>query len=365
MGPNDEWWSGGYVKAVRKNVYIYIFFFLRMYLITSSSFYCSIVSLFFFFFNERWWDELGGYDPKMEGWGGENIDQSLRIWLCGGEIVSVQDSYVAHMWRDGGKKKTMANYNRVGDSYRNKWRAVSAWFGPFKQVVLNYPEFKRFASTQEDLSTYEEIQRKLQCQHFGSYIDRFSNIYFESGVLPEYIFSLESVNYPGYCLSTQGFPLGHGKVASGQLVILECDIFSPFQIWHHANRENHENVDVTRLKPEHFHSLRMYQSDQCVRYSGNRFDTSVAVIDGSDLSQTARWVADKNGDNSLEEGRIMLDRSPKCMGVANFGQYTLRAVPCMIGSEESDDLPLWKKTNVIKSRERRIYERWSAKRRGE
>jgi GT2 family glycosyltransferase len=58
--------------------------------------------------SRRWWQETGGYDTAMLGWGGENLDQSLRIWLCGGEIYSASDSYVAHMWRDGSKPKTNA-----------------------------------------------------------------------------------------------------------------------------------------------------------------------------------------------------------------------------------------------------------------
>ena len=37
--------------------------------------------------SRAWWNETEGYDKQMQGWGGENIDQSLRIWLCGGEIV--------------------------------------------------------------------------------------------------------------------------------------------------------------------------------------------------------------------------------------------------------------------------------------
>jgi hypothetical protein len=36
-----------------------------------------------------------GYDPSMRSWGGENIDQSLRTWLCGGEIVYAEGSRVA------------------------------------------------------------------------------------------------------------------------------------------------------------------------------------------------------------------------------------------------------------------------------
>eukprot|EP00971_Amphidinium_carterae_P316249 6285976-Amphidinium_carterae.1 len=34
-----------------------------------------------------WWRESGGFEKGMRGWGGENSDQSLRTWLCGGDIV--------------------------------------------------------------------------------------------------------------------------------------------------------------------------------------------------------------------------------------------------------------------------------------
>lgn len=38
---------------------------------------------------------VAGYDSSMRSWGGENIDQSLRTWLCGGEIVYAEGSRVA------------------------------------------------------------------------------------------------------------------------------------------------------------------------------------------------------------------------------------------------------------------------------
>lgn len=42
----------------------------------------------------------------MIAWGGENIDQSLRSWLCGGRIEVAQGAFVAHMWRDPNNPKT-------------------------------------------------------------------------------------------------------------------------------------------------------------------------------------------------------------------------------------------------------------------
>ncbi|CAE8587049.1 unnamed protein product, partial [Polarella glacialis] len=58
----------------------------------------------------RWWEETGGYDDKMVAWGGENIDQSLRSWLCGGRIEVAEGAYVAHMWRDASNPKTLLKY---------------------------------------------------------------------------------------------------------------------------------------------------------------------------------------------------------------------------------------------------------------
>lgn len=62
--------------------------------------------------SRRWWEETGGYDTKMVAWGGENIDQSLRSWLCGGRIEVADGAYVAHMWRDPKNPKTVARYKR-------------------------------------------------------------------------------------------------------------------------------------------------------------------------------------------------------------------------------------------------------------
>ena len=41
---------------------------------------------------------LNSYDDGMLEWGGENIEQSLRCWMCGGEIVVERNSQVGHIF---------------------------------------------------------------------------------------------------------------------------------------------------------------------------------------------------------------------------------------------------------------------------
>ena len=152
--------------------------------------------------SRRWWEETGGYDTKMVAWGGENIDQSLRSWLCGGRIEVAEGAFVAHMWRDPKNPKTVLRYLNIPapfwiffgwevfkffsfsftftdfmtslscpshldpfyfsedrtthddttvrtrypiptkDVMRNKARAASAWFGDFTEKVMTFPEYE-------------------------------------------------------------------------------------------------------------------------------------------------------------------------------------------------------------------------------
>merc|ERR1719247_1001564 len=78
-----------------------------------------------------WWIESGGFDNSMRGWGGENVDQSLRTWLCGGEIVRAKSSRIAHMWRVPSDSRTSAHYKHVSYGVDNIARVAAAWFDKF------------------------------------------------------------------------------------------------------------------------------------------------------------------------------------------------------------------------------------------
>ncbi|CAK0888102.1 unnamed protein product [Prorocentrum cordatum] len=142
-----------------------------------------------------WWRKTGGYDDQMLSWGGENLDQSLRTWLCGGEIMVAEGSRVAHMWRDPRKPHTMMKYVIPSDhTRRNRLRAATAWLGAWAQKVRSFQEFEAFGPDGElsvgSLDNIERDRAGLGCGDFASYLDRFRDLYLDTGMLPERVFHL-------------------------------------------------------------------------------------------------------------------------------------------------------------------------------
>jgi len=134
----------------------------------------------------------------MVAWGGENIDQSLRVWLCGGRIEVAEGAFVAHMWRDPNNAKTILRYPiPTKDVMRNKARAATAWFGPFKDKTMTFPEYEQFTVNREslgDMSNFDRLKAKQKCAPFTSYVSRFSYIYLDAGLIPAEIFQLREAS---------------------------------------------------------------------------------------------------------------------------------------------------------------------------
>jgi polypeptide N-acetylgalactosaminyltransferase len=53
-----------------------------------------------FAIRKDYFEYLGYYDTGFELWGGENLELSFKVWMCGGQMFQVFCSHVGHMYRE-------------------------------------------------------------------------------------------------------------------------------------------------------------------------------------------------------------------------------------------------------------------------
>lgn len=117
-----------------------------------------------------WWEQSGTYDSQMTEWGGEQIEMSLRLWRCGGSIVTLPCARVGHMFRKS------RPYKFHGEAlYRNNKRVAAVWL---ENHVADAAEADSF--TFSDLSGAGSItdraalKKRLGCKSMDWYL---KNVY--------------------------------------------------------------------------------------------------------------------------------------------------------------------------------------------
>jgi len=269
--------------------------------VDSSDRYIPVISGGLLGMSRRWWQETGGYDKEMLGWGGENLDQSLRVWLCGGEIVMAPNSQVAHMWRDG-SVKTVARYKHVGDTQRNRARAIYAWYGEFADKLNDYPSFSsRHAGPDGkpwygDLGNFQEVKDRLGgCRPFAWFLKRFADIYLDGGIVPAEVFMLQDEK-SGKCLHYQGHAGTSGTGSEGA-DLADCNEHDDRQFWHAGNMD--------RSTKKCCSGLRAWNTDQCLKggQGGGKAITTICTVAGLDSQQD--WGLRDSGQ---------LSRGSQCLG---------------------------------------------------
>uniref|UniRef100_A0A0N5ADP8 Glyco_trans_2-like domain-containing protein n=1 Tax=Syphacia muris TaxID=451379 RepID=A0A0N5ADP8_9BILA len=117
--------------------------------------------------NRKYFYEMGGYDTGMETWGGENIEMSLRIWLCGGSVLVNPCSHVGHIFR---MRRPYQSKSGLDTNLYNSLRAVKVWFDDYqKYFYVKRPDAKKMDVG--DLSARLELKKKLKCKPFKYFID--------------------------------------------------------------------------------------------------------------------------------------------------------------------------------------------------
>jgi len=126
-----------------------------------------------FTIRKDWFEKLGYYDEGMEIWGGEQLELSFKVWMCGGSIEIVPCSRVGHIFRSFSPYKWRTDLNIPEYNYK---RVAEVWMDEYKH--LYYDRLGTLGSTEADnVATFGDVQARkelresLKCHDFGWFIE--------------------------------------------------------------------------------------------------------------------------------------------------------------------------------------------------
>jgi len=143
--------------------------------------------------------DIGTYDQGMQVWGGENLEISFRVWMCGGFLEIHPCSRVGHVFRKqtpytfpGGTAKVI---------HHNAARTADVWMDEYKEFFYHMvPAAKRVDSG--DVTGRKKLREGLQCKTFRWYLE---NVYPESPIPIDFL-SIGQIKNPqlNICFDTLG-----------------------------------------------------------------------------------------------------------------------------------------------------------------
>ncbi|XP_045521335.1 N-acetylgalactosaminyltransferase 6-like [Pieris brassicae] len=110
--------------------------------------------------------ELGGYDPGLDIWGGEQYELSFKIWQCGGRMVDAPCSRVGHIYRKFAPFPNPGHGDFVGRNYR---RVAEVWMDEYAQYLYKRrPNYRNIDTG--DISEQKALRERLRCRSFRWFI---------------------------------------------------------------------------------------------------------------------------------------------------------------------------------------------------
>ncbi|XP_071451657.1 polypeptide N-acetylgalactosaminyltransferase 11-like [Hetaerina americana] len=114
--------------------------------------------------------QMGEYDEGMNIWGGENLEISFRIWMCGGSLEIVPCSRVGHVFR---RRRPYGSPRGEDTMTRNSLRVAHVWMDEYKDYFFRERPDARTVPY-GDVSSRVALRNRLKCHPFSWYL---ANVY--------------------------------------------------------------------------------------------------------------------------------------------------------------------------------------------
>ncbi|WKY00836.1 hypothetical protein Q1695_015116 [Nippostrongylus brasiliensis] len=147
--------------------------------------------------DRKYFFEVGGYDEEMDIWGGENLEISFRVWMCGGSIELIPCSHVGHIFRAGHPYDMTGRNNNKDVHGTNSKRLAEVWMDDYKRLF--YVHRMGLKDTDVgDLTERKKLRERLKCHSFKWFLDN---------VIPEKFIPDENVYAYGHVRGERGLCL--------------------------------------------------------------------------------------------------------------------------------------------------------------
>ncbi|GFN82427.1 hypothetical protein PoB_000893300 [Plakobranchus ocellatus] len=120
--------------------------------------------------------KMGGYDPQLNIWGGENFELSFKTWMCGGGLEILPCSRVGHVFRaslpysftPGPSDSSNVREDTV---LTNLARVATVWMDQYADIffaAVNFPSHLEVG----DIHERAKLREKLHCKSFDWYLQQ-------------------------------------------------------------------------------------------------------------------------------------------------------------------------------------------------
>ncbi|KAM9664866.1 polypeptide N-acetylgalactosaminyltransferase 5 [Trichechus inunguis] len=130
---------------------------------------CPVMAGGLFSIDKNYFFELGTYDPGLDVWGGENMELSFKVWMCGGEIEIIPCSRVGHIFRNDNPYTFPKD--RMKTVEQNLVRVAEVWLDEYKELFYGHGDHLIDQGLDVgNLTQQRELRRKLKCKSFKWYL---------------------------------------------------------------------------------------------------------------------------------------------------------------------------------------------------